>query len=231
MLKEVVLATARGDEGKEESRSRFANERAIVRNLNHPGIARWLDDFDEDHRAYLVLEYVPGLTMAQLVQQKGRLELEEFIQLSSRLCPVLSYLHGLVPAVVHRDLTPENILVSSTGEIKIIDFNAAIKSCRKQGERDEVMGRPKYVPPEQFRGLAVPASDIYAFGCTMFFMLTGCDPEAISQSHPILAASVPDVVDALVARATALSVSDRYQDAEQVLFDLLLLQCDDEMTS
>jgi serine/threonine-protein kinase len=123
---------------------------------------------------------------------------------------------------VHRDFTPHNLLLPPSGQLKLIDFNAALHAYRKPGEKDDVIGKPYYIPPEQFRGRATIQSDIYALGATLYFLLTGEEPNPISESHPKqIKPDLSDAIDRIVGRATRLNVAARYQDADELLADLL----------
>ncbi len=95
-------------------------------------------------------------------------------------CGLLDLLHA--NSIVHRDFTPDNLILNSKGQLKLIDFNVAQQI--QEGSTGTIVGKHAYVPPEQFRGKATSQSDLYAFGATMFYLLTGKDPEPISQSIP-----------------------------------------------
>ncbi len=200
---------------RNRAEQRFATEVELLKKLAHPQVVKLLDSFSEQHRGYLILEHIEGPTLRQLVRQREALPEREVLELASQMCEILSYLHGLVPPVVHRDLTPENLMLDSTGRLKLIDFNVAkeLEATRTA----TVVGKHAYIPPEQFRGQAVCASDIYAMGATLHYLLTGQDPEPISQSHPRhVNADITDDVDALVARATAIDCLDRFAEVAEV---------------
>ncbi len=104
--------------------------------------------------------------------------------------------------VIHRDLTPDNIVVKDDGTLVVIDFGAANEFIGNS--TGTFVGKQCYISPEQFRGKAVPQSDIYALGCTLHYLLTGSDPQALSVAHPhSLNEIVSPEVDALVAECTA----------------------------
>jgi serine/threonine protein kinase len=136
-----------------------------------------------------------------------------------QLCDILAHLHGQSVPVIHRDFTPENIMIGANNFTTLIDFNVA-KQLQSTATKT-VVGKHSYIPPEQFRGKATPQSDIYALGATMYFMLTGEDPEPISSSHPQEQnKNVSPALDALVARATAIDTQNRYPDITTLKSDL-----------
>lgn len=215
VIKEHLFPVYASQTIRHQAEQRLQSEVELLKKLAHPQVVKLLDSFNEDHRGYLVLEHIEGPTLRQLVREREALPEQEVLKLASQMCEILSYLHGLVPPVVHRDLTPENFMLDSAGKLKLIDFNVAkeLEATRTA----TVVGKHAYIPPEQFRGQAVCASDIYAMGATLHFLLTGQDPEPISQSHPRqVNANVSAEVDALVARATAIDCLDRFQDVSEI---------------
>ncbi|MBP6745050.1 serine/threonine protein kinase [bacterium] len=201
----------------------FEREARILTKLTHNQIVKLIDFFVEDHRAYLVLEHIEGTTLAQLVINQGPLPEKLVRELATQMCTILSYLHNMEPPVVHRDFTPENLILRSDGLLKLIDFNVARQV--ESNATGSVVGKPAYLPTEQFRGQAVCQSDIYSMGATLSFILTGKQPEPISVSHPRSESiAVSEQLDTIVAKATAINVQDRYGDCDQILQDLLTQQ-------
>lgn len=197
----------------------FEREARILTKLKHNQIVKLIDFFVEDHRAYLVLEHIEGATLAQLVINQGPLPEKLVRELAMQMCTILSYLHNMEPPIVHRDFTPENLILRSDGLLKLIDFNVARQV--ESNATGSVVGKPAYLPPEQFRGQAVCQSDIYSMGATLSFILTGKQPEPISVSHPIAESiAISEQMDTIVAKATAINVQDRYNDCDQILLDL-----------
>lgn len=220
VLKEYVLPDLEKMHDRHRALKKLEKEVSLLGRLSHPGIAAFVDVFVEDHRAYVVSEFVDGPSLRQKVEADGPLPELKVIMLAMEMCDVLTYLHGLDPIVVHQDFTPENLILSSSGSVKLIDFNVARESISiKTGL---VVGKQSYMPPEQYKGKANAQSDVFALGCTMHFLLTGIDPEPLTVSRPLsLRAEVPAMLNACVEKATALDVDQRYQSAAELKTDLL----------
>jgi Protein kinase domain len=219
VLKEFILAISSSPGALVESAREFETEVTLLSQLNHPGIVHLEDFFTEDGRVYVVLEYVQGQTLRQKVQQDGPLGEVEVAKLTQSVCDVLEYLHNFDPPIVHRDVTPENILVLPDGTIKLIDFGLAIKSDGRS--TTDSCGKQAFTPPEQFQEEICPQSDIYALGATMYFMLTGLAPKPITTSSP--AAKAPHIstkINAIVERATQLDLGQRYESVHWMKLDL-----------
>jgi hypothetical protein len=217
VLKEYLLPIFVDMESRRRAISHFEMEARTMQSLESEQIVKLLDFFIEDHRAYLVLEHIDGESLKQLVERIGPLKTHNVLQLASQMCDILHYLHGLAPPLVHRDFTPDNLILRPDGKLKLIDFNVAQKVDNESTFTGTIVGKQSYLPPEQFRGMACPASDIYAMGCCLFYLLVGHEPEPITVSHPLKEiASVPPELDEITARATALEVEDRFATIDEV---------------
>lgn len=215
IIKESVLSDASGSEESEKAQQMFAREAHLLKNLDHPQIARWRDYFVEQGRHYVVLDYLPGDDLKKIVRASGSQPEERVLLWALEIARILQYLHSFTPPVVHRDLTPDN-LVFSADQIVLIDFGAANQLLTMA--TGTLIGKQAYIAPEQFRGNAVPASDIYACGGTLHFLLTGEDPEPLSVSHPrLINGQVSSDVDQLVADCTAFDAGERIQTAGQLI--------------
>ncbi len=219
VLKEFLLPIYVDISVRKDVLESFESEARILKHLNHEQVVKLLDFFVEDHRAYLVLEHIDGLSLREIVTQNGPLTEPRVRELAKQMCVILNYLHSQEPHVVHRDFTPENLILRHDGLLKLIDFNVARQV--ESNATGSVVGKPAYLPPEQFRGQPVPQSDIYGMGATLAFLLTGKEPEPISASHPKeITDSVSQAMDDIVAKATAINLKDRYEDCNQILQDL-----------
>lgn len=191
----------------------FAREAAILAKLDHANIVKILDSFVENDRDYLLLNFVNGISLRQHVEMHGPFSEHEVMQIARTIADILVYLHGQVPAVIHRDLTPDNFVVREYDrEVVLIDFGAANEFVAKV--TGTMIGKQCYIPPEQFRGYSVPQSDLYALGATLFYLLTGKDPTPISMSSPReIMPSVSEHMDTIVRRLTAIEPEHRIQTA------------------
>jgi hypothetical protein len=180
VLKESVF----GQDSKIQTKAEefFRREAALLQRLDHPNIAKIYDYFLHDQRHYLVMEYIEGSDFNRLVLRDGRLPVEQVMQFALRMAETLAYLHEQSPPVVHRDVSPENVLLRSDGSLVLIDFGAAKELA--SSFTGTIIGKQAYISPEQFRGKASGKSDVYALGATMFYLLTAQLPEALSSSDP-----------------------------------------------
>jgi len=220
VLKEFILPVYVDINVRRGALEQFENEAQILRQLNHPQIVKLIEFFVEDHRAYLVLEHIQGASLREIVTHKGKLPESQVKMLALQMCSILEYLHGLVPPIVHRDFTPDNLVLNVDGTLKLIDFNVA-KQVIESTTSGTVVGKHAYLPPEQFRGMPEIRSDIYAMGGTLYYLLTGTDPEPIMVSHPSCTNSeVSEGFNKIVEQATALVLENRYPSAQALQKDL-----------
>jgi len=163
-------------------RTRFAREARLLASLNHPNIAAIYDEFQESEGlGYLILEYVPGRTLAERIA-KSKLKLDEALTIASQIAEAVAAAHE--HGVIHRDLKPGNIKITPEGNVKVLDFGLA-KALGGEGmdqqttitELGREIGTPAYMSPEQTRGKSTDKrSDIWSFGCVLYEMLTGKVP-------------------------------------------------------
>jgi eukaryotic-like serine/threonine-protein kinase len=156
---------------------RFKREEDIGKKLDHPGVVKVLDD-EERSRRYMVLEWVDGRLLRQILNEHKRLPPERAIRITLALCKALDYIHS--EGVVHRDLKPENIMVGPDDQVKLIDFGIAANAGSRRltfAKLTEAMGTPDYISPEQVKGKRGDArSDVYSLGIMFYEMLTGKVP-------------------------------------------------------
>jgi serine/threonine-protein kinase len=158
-----------------EALDRFNAEAELLKGLKHPRIPRIYSHFADTGRHYLVMDFVEGGDLEDVLQRDGALPEKQVLEYADQICDVLSYLHGQRPQVIFRDMKPSNVMIDrKNGGIKLVDFGIA--KVLKVAERGTQIGTPGYAPPEQYQGIASPASDIYALGATLHHMLTGRDP-------------------------------------------------------
>lgn len=208
VLKEFVLPVYVGINERKRALDLFEKEARLLSRLDHPQIVKLTGFFVEDHRAYLALEHIDGESLRDLVSKSGPLSEQKVKELARQMAAILGYLHSRIPAVIHRDFTPDNLILHKDGTLKLIDFNVAQEI--QIGTTGTVVGKRAYIAPEQFRGQATTKSDIYAMGATLYFLLTGQDPVAISTSSVRAGGrQICDDLEDLVAELTAIDQEQR----------------------
>jgi hypothetical protein len=172
-------------------------EATVLSRLNHPGLPKYISHFEEDGALYLVMEKIEGVTLAELRERRA-LDQATVARFLHDLAGTLSYLHGLSPPIVHRDIKPQNVILRPDGGFSLVDFGSVREKLRPEGG-STVVGTFGYMAPEQFQGRAGPATDVYGAGVTAIACLSGCEPEHLP--HRGLAIDVPSALGAHVDRA------------------------------
>lgn len=215
VLKEAVVPSDADETLRQTAENMLNKEAEILASLSHPQIARVLDNFLEEGRHYIQMELIEGEDLRQLVKENGPQPEADVLAWSLQLIEILEYLHSRTPPVVHRDLSPDNLMLRESGELCVIDFGAANHFVGTA--TGTLIGKQSYIAPEQLRGKAEPRSDIYAFGCTLNFLLTGQDPEPLAVAHPKQQKpAVSEKLDKLVASCTEQEASDRPASAAEL---------------
>lgn len=241
----VAIKLLRPDLAKDPSfLTRFRREAQAAAGLNQPNIVAVYDTGeDELHNGtenvrvpYIVMEYIDGLTLRQLLQSGRRLLPERALELTAGILAALDYSHR--HGIVHRDIKPANVMLTRTGEVKVMDFGiarAAADAHSTMTAASTVMGTAQYLSPEQARGEVVDArSDLYSTGCVLFELLTDRPPfvgespvsvayQHVSETPPVpsdLDPSIPPAIDAIVAKALAKDREERYQTAAEFRNDV-----------
>jgi serine/threonine-protein kinase len=214
--------------------SRFQREAEAASKMTHHNIVNLLDVGMDGENRYLVMEYVQGKTLKEVIQERGKLSAPLACQIAIRILSALEHAHR--NGIVHRDIKPQNILVHADGHIKVADFGIArIANSSTLTKGDNVMGSVHYFSPEQARGEGANAtSDIYSTGIVLYEMLTGRvpydgdNPVAVAMQHlhatpvPIqtLAPDVPPAVVHVCMKAMEKNPAMRYQSARDMASDL-----------
>jgi len=220
VLKEFILPVYVDVSVRRQALERMQNEAQMLRKLDNDRIVRLMDFFVEDHRGYLVLEKIDGGSLLEHVIKNGALAESEAISLALQMCEMLEYLHSQTPPVIHRDFTPDNLILNKTGILKLVDFNVAQQT--ESTATGTVVGKHAYISPEQFRGRPTIQSDIYSMGATLYYLLTAEVPEPITSSHPRKQRpGISEALDSIVAKATAFAPTKRYADIQEMRLDLL----------
>ena len=223
--------------------TRFHREARAAAALCHRNIVEIYDVGEEDDLYYIVMEYVRGQTLKELINKRGALHYVEAVDIMKQVVSATALAHSM--GIVHRDLKPQNILVTDSGIVKIADFGiASIQSLSQVTQTDTIMGSLHYLAPEIARGeKATPQSDIYALGVVFYELLRGDvpfngeSPVNIALKHmrdeiPSVRAynpAIPQSVENIIIKATAKNTNNRYQCADDMLDDLdTCLECLDE---
>ena len=214
--------------------TRFHREARAAAALCHRNIVEIYDVGEEDDLYYIVMEYVRGQTLKELINKRGALHYVEAVDIMKQVASATALAHSM--GIVHRDLKPQNILVTDSGIVKIADFGiASIQSLSQVTQTDTIMGSLHYLAPEIARGeKATPQSDIYALGVLFYELLRGDvpfngeSPVNIALKHmrdeiPSVRAynpAIPQSVENIIIKATAKNTNNRYQCADDMLDDL-----------
>lgn len=241
-IKKLIAATL-----TETAFLRFQQEAKAITSLRHPNIIM-VHEFGvaEDGEPYMVMDFIEGSNLGQLIKDKGHLTVEESMHRFIQLCDALQHAHSA--GVLHRDLKPGNVMLSSTdgsfADARLVDFGIA-KLMAQEGEEAEkltmtgqLFGSPPYMSPEQCRGFELDArTDIYSMGCVMFEALTGKVPirgetiletimMQVSQAAPSMKEVRPDlefptILEAIIAKTLAKDAADRYQSMRELMVALM----------
>jgi len=208
------------DEDKEKAQQFFLREAKVLSKLQHPNIVLVLDSFREDEEYYLVMEYVEGHNLQDMLKEREEpFSEDQVLGWSKQICDVLHYLHAHDPPVIYRDLKPSNVMIDTKDNVKLVDFGIA-RLYQDDGDNTHVVSQG-YSPPEQYWGGADPRSDIYALGATMYFLLTGEEPLALTVCSPRdVDEEISEAADLIVGRATQQDVYLRYQSALEMKDEL-----------
>lgn len=240
----VAIKVLRGDLSNDEKFvRRFQREALSASSLSHPNIVEMYDVGEDDGIYYIVMEYIEGKTLKQLIKKRGSITISEAIDIMLQLTDGISHAHDSY--IIHRDLKPQNILIKEDGTIKITDFGIAMALNSTQlTQTNSVMGSVHYLPPEQASGKgSTIRSDIYSMGILFYELLTGSLPfkgdnaveialkqmrddiPSIRKKNPV----IPQSVENVVLKATAKNPKNRYTDAKEMHADLLTVLNDERM--
>ena len=231
----VAVKVLRGDLANDEKFvRRFQREALSATSLSHPNIVEIYDVGEDDGQYYIVMEYVDGKTLKQVLKQRGHLSVTEVIDIMLQVTDGMAHAHDAY--IIHRDIKPQNIMILSNGMIKITDFGVAIALNSTQlTQTNSVMGTVHYIPPEQANGKgSTIRSDIYSMGIMMYELLTGFLPYKgdnaveIALKHlrePLPSVrkfdpTIPQSIENVIIKATAKNPKNRYKDAREMHDDL-----------
>ena len=240
----VAIKVLRGDLSNDEKFvRRFQREALSASSLAHPNIVEMYDVGEDNGLYYIVMEYIEGKTLKQLLKKRGTLTLSEAIDIMLQLTDGMAHAHDSY--IIHRDLKPQNIMIKDDGQIKITDFGIAMALNSTQlTQTNSVMGSVHYLPPEQASGKGCTIkSDIYSMGIIFYELLSGSLPfrgdnaveialkhmrdplPSLREENP----AIPQSIENIIRKATAKNPKNRYEDARSMHEDLLTALDDDRM--
>ena len=208
------------------------HEPRLLASVSHPNIVSIITAEKEDNVFFIVMEYVPGETLENIIAAAGALDVNRSLDFTCQICNAVDHAHR--QGVIHRDLRPANVLVTDNDMCKVADFGTS-RFLEIAAHGTTVIGSPPYMAPEQFHGKAVFASDIYSVGITMYQMLTGMLPydapapadlgklmsgELVSPPR-LKNSAIPKVISDIVMKALTPDVTNRYQRATDLMEDVL----------
>jgi len=216
-VKEMHVSTS--DPNRNAAMKTFQREANILATLAHPAIPKIYDFFDQNSRAYLVMEYINGTDLEALLSKVKSLPMVKVLEWAVELCDVLQYLHSYQPEpIIFRDMKPANVMADSLGKVRLIDFGIA--KVFTSGAKHTTIGTEGYSAPEQYRGNANPLSDIYSLGATLHHVITRQDPRLAPPfsfaERPMrdFNEEVTAAINHVVEKALAFESKDRWQSAE-----------------
>lgn len=229
--RKVAVKVLRGDlAGDDKFVRRFQREALSASSLSHPNIVEIYDVGEDEGNFYIVMEFIEGKTLKQLIKKRGVLTLSETMDIMLQLLDALSSAHDSY--IIHRDIKPQNIMVKESGLVKITDFGIAMAlNSVELTQTNSVMGSVHYLPPEQASGKgSTIRSDIYSLGILMFEMLTGKMPyrgdsaveialkhmkeelPSVKEINPV----IPQSVENIIIKASAKNPKNRFKDAREM---------------
>jgi serine/threonine-protein kinase len=240
--RDVAVKVLRADLARDPSfLARFRREAHSAAGLNHPAIVAVYDTGEEvgadgTPQPYIVMEYVEGRTLRDILRSEGRLPARRALEITADVCSALDFSHR--NGIVHRDIKPANVMITPAGAVKVMDFGiarAVADNSATVTQTANVIGTAQYLSPEQARGESVDArSDVYSTGCLLYELVTGAppfqgdSPVAVAYQHvrenPVLPSTrnpeVPRSVDSIVMKALAKNTLNRYQSAAEMRQDI-----------
>jgi serine/threonine-protein kinase len=202
-VKEMSEAAITGPLERQQAREAFRHEAEMLAGLDHPNLPRVTDHFEQNGKAYLVMEFVPGETLLGFLSREGLPQpLDRVLDWAGQLCDALDYLHSQNPPIIFRDLKPANIMLTPRGQLKLIDFGIARLFKPGQARDTQAFGTVGYSAPEQYgKGQTDARADVYALGVLIHQLLTGHDPTLTpfrlppaSHVNPAIAPALSDAI-------------------------------------
>ncbi len=226
---EIMVTAASQQDAYYNGKKRFISEARIMARFNDsPGIVHVTDYFEANNTAYIVMDYLDGVTLKEYLKGKGRIPVDDILALMSPLIEALDEIHKA--GLIHRDISPDNIMVMSDGRVILMDFGAA-RDYTEFGERSlSIILKPGYAPAEQYqsRGVQGPWTDIYALSATIYRCITGIVPEdsieRVMEDHlkapSQMGIRIPPKTEMALMKGMNVSPKNRYQNLKEFCDDL-----------
>ncbi|MCL2650263.1 MAG: protein kinase [Candidatus Azobacteroides sp.] len=206
----------------------FIKEGQTLAEFDHPNIVKVIDIFDENNTSYIVMPFIEGITLQQLVDNKGKLDYEMAVNYIGQISDAIGYIHER--NILHRDIAPDNVIITPKNRIVLIDFGSAREFVHDKTQHHTTILKKGYAPLEQYSANSRKGSysDIYALGAVFYFALTGQKPmdatERTMENMPepkTLSASVPEDANRTIMKAMSLKPENRHQNINEFMNDLL----------
>ncbi len=221
-MKELYCHDENGAEWKKRS---LEAEVSVLKQTDHPMLPKVIDLFHQGDAAYLVMEYLEGMTLEQYLKENQKASEKDTVKWGIQLAEALAYLHSRKPPILYLDMKPANVILRKDGVLKLTDFGAALTDWRGM-ESGQYLGTPGYAPQEQMQGGSVSKeSDVYALGATLYHLITGVSPALLrgaSGRRPVREWDITISVGLarVIERAMAQKPQDRYCDMDSMRQEL-----------
>ena len=208
-------------------RQNFINEAKTLARLNNVAVVKVIDIFDENGTSYMVMPFVEGVTLQSIVEKNGPMKYEMAVNYIVQICETLTYIHS--KSILHRDVTPDNVIVTPDEKIVLIDFGSARKFVNNKTQRHTTIVKPGYAPLEQHSATSRKGAftDIYSVGAVFYYLLTGERPMDATErvlekmKEPIeLNPDIPEQINAIIMKAMEMEGAKRYQSAAELIGDI-----------
>lgn len=209
-------------------RKRFVDEAKTLINLDHPGVVKVVDIFEENNTSYIVMPFVEGETLQHIVDVRGRLPYDVAVNYIAQLSEAVAYIHE--KHILHRDIKPENLIITPQNKVVLIDFGSAREFVNDEVQRHTAILTQGYAPPEQYASKSKKGNytDIYAMGAVFYFAITGQKPiDSASRSienlvpPSELVPNLPKDANRTIMKAMELNPGDRHQTVHEFMVDLV----------
>lgn len=211
----------------EKFRLRFIEEARTLAALNNEAVVKVIDIFDENGTSYMVMPFVEGVTLQSMVEKNGPMDYEMAVNYIVQVCEALSYIHS--KKILHRDVTPDNIIITPSQKIVLIDFGSARKFVDNKTQRHTTIVKKGYAPLEQYSATSRKGAytDLYSLGAVFYYILTGERPMDATErtlekmKEPIeINPKVPEQINAVIMKAMEMDSVNRYQTATELTDDI-----------